>query len=371
MAVSKNTDTDVFLNLVKAGLWEQDVQLASYGKIDFNEVYRLAEEQSVVGLVSAGIEHIVDVKVPQEVALTFAGSALQLEQRNKAMNQFVGALIEKLRSADIYTLLVKGQGVAQCYERPLWRANGDVDLYLSKGNYYKAKAFLSPLAEHVDKEGKHKLHLGMTINSWIVELHGTMYTEISNRMNAVSDEVYNDLFLNGSVRSWDNGGVQVFLPNPDNDVIIIFNHFINHFYGEGIGLRQICDWCRLLWFYKSELNLYLLERRIRKAGLMTEWKAFAAFAVGYLGMPEDAMPMYEKRRKYSNKADLIAEVIIDTGSFGINKDYSYKQNDTKWKVYVQTFITRMGEFRRLTTVFPVNAPRFFITYAFNRIKAVL
>lgn len=85
-------------------------------------MYRLAEEQSVVGLVSAGIEHIVDVRVPQEVALTFAGSALQLEQRNKAMNQFIGVLIEKLRAADIYTLLVKGQGVAQCYERPLWRA---------------------------------------------------------------------------------------------------------------------------------------------------------------------------------------------------------------------------------------------------------
>lgn len=30
-----------------------------YNRIDFNEVYRLAEEQSVVGLVAAGIDHIV------------------------------------------------------------------------------------------------------------------------------------------------------------------------------------------------------------------------------------------------------------------------------------------------------------------------
>ena len=371
MAVRRNTNTDVFFNLLRAGLWEQDVQLASYEKIDFNEVYRLAEEQSVVGLVSAGIEHIVDVKVPQEVALTFVGSALQLEQRNKAMNQFVGALIEKLRTADIYTLLVKGQGIAQCYERPLWRVSGDVDLYLSKNNYNKAKAFLSPLAEHVDKEDKHKLHLGMTINSWIVELHGTMYTEISNRMNAVSDEVNTDIFLNGNVRSWDNGGVQISLPNPDNDVIIIFNHYINHFYGEGIGLRQICDWCRLLWYYKSKINSNLLERRIRKAGLMTEWKAFAAFAADYLGMAVDAIPFYDNRNKYRNKADKIAELIIETGSFGSKKDYSYRQKGPQWKVYVQTFITRMSEFIRLTTVFPLNAPKFFVTYTFNRVKAVL
>ena len=371
MAVSRNTNTDAFFSLVRSGLWEKDVQLTSYGQIDFNELYRLAEEQSVVGLIAAGIEHIVDVKLPQEAALTFVGSALQLEQRNKAMNQFIRVLIEKLRAADIYTLLVKGQGVAQCYERPFWRACGDVDLYLSKDNYNKAKAFLSPLADQVEAEDRHKLHLGMTINSWIVELHGTLYTDISNRMNAVSDEVYTDLFLNGNVRSWENGKVQVFLPNPDNDVIIIFNHFINHFYGEGIGLRQVCDWCRLLWHYKSGFNLNLLEKRIRKAGLTTEWKAFAAFAVDYLGMAEDAMPFYDKSNKYRNKADRIAKLIIETGSFGSNKDYSYKQNGTKWKVNVQTFITRMGEFRRLTTVFPMNAPRFFITYVFNRAKALL
>ena len=371
MSRNSNTNTDAFYSLIRAGLWEQDVQLALLRQIDFNEIYRLAEEQSVVGLVSAGIEHIVDVKVPQEVALKFAGSALQLEQRNKAMNQFIGALIEKLRAADIYSLLVKGQGVAQCYERPLWRACGDVDLYLSKDNYNKAKAFLSPLAEHVEKEDKYKLHLGMTINSWIVELHGTMHTNISRKINIISDEVHNDIFYNGNVRSWNDGGIQVFLPSPDNDVVIIFNHFINHFYGEGVGLRQICDWCRLLWFYKSEIKLNLLESRIRKAGLITEWKAFAAFAVGYMGMPEDAMPMYDKRKKFGNKADKIAELIIETGSFGINKDYSYKQKGTKWRANVQTFITRMGEFRRLTTVFPLNAPKFFIIYAFNRVKAVL
>lgn len=30
------------------------------------------------------------------------------------MNKFVGQLIEKLRKEDIYALLVKGQGIAQC-----------------------------------------------------------------------------------------------------------------------------------------------------------------------------------------------------------------------------------------------------------------
>ena len=122
-----DNNTQAFLALVRAGLWEKDVQLSSYGDIDFKEVYRLAEEQSVVGLVAAGIEHIVDIKIPKEDALQFVGQSLQLEQQNTAMNHFIGVIVDKMRAAGIYTLLVKGQGIAQCYERPLWRSCGDVD----------------------------------------------------------------------------------------------------------------------------------------------------------------------------------------------------------------------------------------------------
>ena len=68
------------------------------------------------------------------------------------MNEYLAQLIEKLRRNEVYTLLVKGQGIAQCYERPLWRACGDIDLLLSTDNYEKAKAVLLPLASQVEPE---------------------------------------------------------------------------------------------------------------------------------------------------------------------------------------------------------------------------
>lgn len=102
--------------------------------------------------MTAGLEHVVDIKVPQEDVLQFVGEAIQLEQCNLQMNQFVDKLIDKLRQADVYAVLVKGQGIAQCYERPLWRTCGDVDLLLSDTNYEKAKAFLSPIASFIDEE---------------------------------------------------------------------------------------------------------------------------------------------------------------------------------------------------------------------------
>ena len=318
-----NKNIQVFLSLVRAGLWEHDVQLASFGKIDFNDVYRLAAEQSVVGLVAAGIEHIIDVKVPQEVALTFAGSALQLEQQNKAMNQFIGVLIEKLRAADIYALLVKGQGIAQCYERPLWRSCGDIDFFLSPDNYNKAIEYLSPLASSVGVFEVYKCHLPLTIDNWEVELHGSLRSGLWAKLDKVIDEVQSDVFYGGNVRSWINDYTQVFLPRADEDIIFVFSHILQHFFKEGVGLRQICDWCRLLWTNHDVLNVAMLESRLKRSGIMTEWKCLSALAVKYLGMPSDVLPFYSSNRKWLNKASRIMDSVLETGNFGHNREKEY------------------------------------------------
>ena len=169
--MANNTNQLAFFALLRSGLWEKDVYLSPFGEINFEQVQRLADEQSVIGLVAAGLDHVVDVKIPKKDVLPIIGQTLQLEQKNQAMNYFIEDLVEKMQNAGIYAILVKGQGVAQCYERPLWRSSGDVDFFLSNDNYEKAKQFLLPLASHVDNEGKASLHLGMTIAPWVVELH--------------------------------------------------------------------------------------------------------------------------------------------------------------------------------------------------------
>ena len=367
----KDANLDVFFALLKAGLWEQDVELQKYGDADYSKVIQFATEQSVVGLVAAGLEHVIDVNVPKADKIQFIGQTIQLEQRNLAMNAFIAALIQKLRDAGIYTVLVKGQGVAQCYERPLWRACGDVDSFFDSENYEKAKPFLSALASSVEEEEKRKKHLAMTIDSWVVELHGLMPTEISKRINDGVALVQKDIFYNGGVRVWKDNGVDVFLPNPNNDAVIIFTHYLQHFFCGGVGLRQISDWCRLLWTYRDSVDVNLLERRLSGMGIVAEWKAFAAFAVDYLEMPAEAMPLYDARRKWSRKAHRICLVVLDAGNFGHNKDNSYR---TKYPLLVEktiTFFRRLGEYVRLCTIFPCDAPRFFVTYVCRRVKATI
>ena len=305
--------------------------------------------------MAAGIEHIADIRIPQKESLAFVGTALQIEQRNLAMNEFVAGLIEKLRQNDVYALLVKGQGISQCYERPLWRASGDVDLLLSEANYQKAAKVLAPLTSKVDKEDQYRRHLAMHFDSFEVELHGTLRSGFWRKLDREVDEVQKSVFCQGKVRSWINGKTCVFLPNADEDVVFVFSHILQHYYKEGIGLRQVCDWCRLLWTYRDSLDCSLLESRIQRMGAVTEWKAFAALAVEYLGMPVEAMPFYSASGKWKRKASKILTFIIETGNFGHNRDYSYRRKYPYLVFKAISLWRHIIDFTRYLGIFPMDS----------------
>ena len=294
-----NNNIRAFLALVKAGLYVtqnsvSDFKFQDSSGVDWGEVYRMAQKQGVLGLVVDGLESVREksdknltqnLHMPQVLLLQMIGEVQVIEQRNKAMNLFIAELVEKMRAADIYTVLVKGQGVAQCYEKPLWRSSGDVDFLLSEENYKKARTFLLPLSSGNKDEERYSQHLGMNIGQWYVEIHGTLRTGLAARVDRQVDAVQKEVFYSGNVRSWQNGNTQVFLPAPNEDVFLVFTHFIKHFYKEGMTLRQVCDWCRLLWTYQEQIDAEWLEKRVRKAGLMKEWQAFYNFACKYFDMP--------------------------------------------------------------------------------------
>ena len=384
------------ITLVRSGLWNQTVELKQFGSLDYDSILQLAEEQAVVGLVTAGLEvvqgewlkvHGVPI-VPQEVLLQFIGSTLQVEQRNKEMNEFVPKLFKKLQSGGVDAVLVKGQGVAQCYEKPLWRASGDVDLLMDEENYEKAKKVLFPLSYDIEQEDVYKKHQALKIMGVEVELHGRMPFGLSEKADKVIDVViakalseHESSELNESVR----------IPKAEEHVFLVFTHFLRHFFIEGVGLRQICDWCRMLWTYKDSLNYGFLESRLQKAGLMTEWKVFFHLATKYLGMPdidsrltnaESATPRHSSSElgsaRSSNadfmvqdsrldaKAEKVLKRVLKSGNFGHNNDLSYRSRYSGITYKVVAMWRRFIDFASLVPVFPVDAPRFFIHYIFRK-----
>lgn len=366
----EKTSQLVFFELIKAGLWDSECRLAPYKDLDYDEVCQIASEQSVVGLLTAGIEYVVDIKIPQPTKLSLVGKTLQLEQRNSEMNHFVARLVEKMRSEGICAILVKGQGIAQCYERPLWRASGDVDLLLDEDNYHKAVRYLSPFASTIRKEHKHILHQAFTINSWEVELHGTLRSELGRRIDNVIDVVQRDTIINQRTRVWKCEGTDVFLPDANNDIVFVFTHILQHFFLEGIGLRQICDWCRLLWSYRDNIDSCLLNKRLDEMGIMKEWKSFAALAVYDLGMPRDTMPFFSSSSTWKRNADKLKHIILETGNFGNNRDNSYQEKYSPIVCKMITLYDMTTLALRRAMLFPMCSMRVWLKLVMNRMKSV-
>lgn len=394
----RDNSVDVFFALVRSDLWgkagsNHNVDLDLNEKVEWDKVYQLSQEQAVQGMVLHGIERLKrqndKLSIPQVFLLQWIGEVQLIEQRNREMNVFVADLFEKLHNQGVEAFLVKGQGLAQCYEKPLWRTSGDVDILLSNDDYLKAKEFLLPLGVLSEPEETAKRHLAINIEGWTIELHGTLHCGLSRAVDKLLDEVQADTFegkmsdrRDKIVRVWKNGETIIPLLSVENDVFYVFTHILQHFYKGGIGIRQICDWCRLLWTYKEFLDQGELESRIREAGLMSQWKAFGAFAVEYLGMPMEAMPFLNVRGKkvdgrceievnLRKKADKICDFIFEVGNFGQNRDNSYFQ---KYSYFVQKCISawrRVNDLYRHAAIFPINSIRFFFGIMHNGIVSAI
>ena len=273
------------------------------------------------------------------------------------MNDYVACLINRLREDNVFAVLVKGQGIAQCYERPLWRACGDIDLLLDGENYERAKTMLSRVGSDIHDENPFDKHFSLYIEGILVELHGTLRALLAKKSDNWIDSVQEDTIKNRNVREWNHLGTSIPIPCPDNDVIIVFTHILKHFFHYGIGIRQLCDLSRLLWTYKDVIDTTLLETRLIAMDLLMEWQAFGAVTVEYLGIPAEAMPFYSPSSIWKRKARRIVSFVIETGNFGHNRDTSYYSKFPKVVVKMISLWRHTCDSARHFLIFPVNAVR--------------
>ena len=342
----------------------------------------MAREQAVEGLIAAALTPDTPSSTPltpseRVLTLSLSERALAIEAQNLRMNAFVGRLFTLLKEHGVEAVLVKGQGIGQCYHRPLWRGSGDVDLFLSASQYAAAKALLVPLAARVEPEDAGRLHLGLWLASdpaFEVELHGTLRSGLGRRVDKVLDFVQASAFAAKRFRTWSCEGVSVPLLAPDDDVFFVFVHILQHFFRGGIGLRQVCDWCRLLYTFAGQLDVALLSRRLRAAGLLPLWQAFGAIAVTYLGMPEEAMPLatgcagscgsFAGRRP-----ERILAYIMEVGNFGRNRSSAPSQYPYLIRKVV-SFFRQSRDLLRLGLIFPGFAFRVWAQMLFAGVARV-
>ena len=352
----------LFFGLLRSGLWGDAPELpdTTPSEDDWKKVYSLSMSQTVAGLVTDGASACPADYVPKAVSLKLMSTLIRIEKTNAALDAHVSRFVSLLESSGVQPVLVKGQAVAQCYIHPSGRMAGDIDLVIDPGQYEAAKAVITPTADHTADGDSSKMHFGATFGSVELELHGTVRTSLGHKVNDVLDDVQAQLFREGGCRRWNCLDTQVRIPSADFDALFIFTHLLQHFFCGGLGLRQLCDWARVLHTDCAAIDRALLERRLADMGLLSEWKAFVGFIVTYLGLPEEEAPLYDTR--YSSKAGKIWHYIERVGNFGKSRGLRDRSRDPYLIRKAGSLILKLKDMLYHVRVFPLDSLRFFRYY---------
>ena len=106
-------------------------------------------------------------------------------------------------------------------------------------------------------------------------------------------------------------------------------------------------------------------------GLFLEWKTFAAFAVEYLGMPQEAIPFYSNGCKWSRKAKRICDFVLKVGNMGANRDLSSYDNKPYLIRKTITMGIRLYDLMNHARIFPLDTMRFLPQMMFNGVSSAL
>ncbi len=356
--VGQGTDSQFFA-LLRSGLWNEVPERAPFaGGTDWEALHDLAFRQTVAPLVTDGINRLPKELLPAEPERLdpFLRDLMATSNRNRVLDAFVPKLFDAL--AGIPVVLVKGQSLALDYPDPERRQPGDIDLLLLPSSYEAAKDILLPKATTVLDEEKEIWHQGMRFRSVEVEIHGSISTLMSRKLDRKLAALLEEQFDGRPFPVVSIGGAEIPVPDADFNAVYIFVHFLQHYWSGGVGLRQLVDWMTFVSVHKRDIHPVVLEVRLRDLGLLQLWKVFTGFAQEYLGCPVEKLPLAAAPDPGKNAR--IWRYIRRCGNFGKNVDrsrgeesYLVRKVHSLWRLVVAD---RLRHFR----VFPQESVRFFL-----------
>lgn len=357
--VAETTDRQFFA-LLRSGLWNEVPAGEPFaGGIDWEALYKLAFEQTVVPHVTDGINRLPAACLPAaqpERLDPFLGDMMATARRNGKLDAFIPKLFHALRAIPV--VLVKGQALAQDYLDPVRRQPGDIDLLLLPAYYQAAKDILLPKATKVLGEHVQIYHQGMRFGSVEVEIHGSISTLMSRKLDRKLAALLAEQFDGRPLPTVEIGGAPIPVPEANFNAVYVFVHFLQHYWSGGVGLRQLTDWMTFISVHKRDIHPVLLERQLEDLGLLNLWKVFTGFAAEFLGCPAEKMPLSASPDALKNER--IWQYIKRSGNFGKNQDrsrgeesYLVRKFHSLWRLVIAD---RLRHFR----VFPRESVRFFL-----------
>lgn len=346
----------VFFGLIRSSLWETEVEIPE-GFSEWDRVFRLAKEQSMLGLVAKRVMDMQDVfaSLSEKVQAKLKKFLITNMMTYSRLNSVLVHVVAAFEKEGINPVLLKGQGVASNYPTPELRQCGDIDLYVGVEGFLKSHEVLKSIADELDDLSTLHApvkHYHASVGSVMIEVH--QYAEIhsSSSFNAIYQK-YADAGLRDSLVKVRFGEVDVNTPSDNFNAFYIFDHLWDHFMSGGIGLRQVCDWMMFLHSRAGKMDTDYLRNILDEMKLMLPWRTFGCIAVDVLGLPASEFPFYDSR--FAGKSETVLRRILREGNFG--QQTPFVRKPTRGYIYEKLFSLKcyFERFFGMARVFPFHA----------------
>ena len=357
-----------FQELLRAGLWRKDADNSLFrGEVDWNAIYELAYQQAVVGPVSEGIDTLAPGYGPLEKERPqFSREVLSTEKRNRKMDEFIPKVMKFLTGNGIRPVLVKGQGLSCDWPVPSHRSPGDIDLLLHGEDYASARDLLAQHATSVGEEAESILHQDYEFGNITLEIHGSLSTMLNSRVDSVLSDMQDAIFSDGGTVTVPIGGYDCPVPSYDYNAAYVFIHLCKHYFFEGLGLRQLCDWALYMAGHKDDTDFSKAVGIVKEAGLEGPWKGLGKLLADRVGLDPSMMPLYDAGE--ATRASMAWRYVLKRGNFGVNDGRRKGEYENKIVRKFHTLMFYLPYFARQIIVFPKETLSFFGHFILKGLK---
>ena len=328
-----------FLHIAKTAISSGDLPAE---KVDWPVIFTLANQQKLLPIL---FEAVRKTPAAEENATLFAVTKQQVI--GQVLNQTVRSaefteLYQKLRSASLHPVVVKGLLCSRLYPLKDHRISADDDLYIPDAKFMACHEQLLANGLTTDTPTD---ELATADEVSYTKKGSPLYIELHRHLFDSSEDAHDE--LNHFFVDLNPVEIDGFLAMPPHEhLLYLILHAYKHFVRSGIGLRQFCDiglWARE---YHDEIDWQCLHDQCASVHAATFAAAAFCVARAYLGIEFDLPAPW-------NASVDVEPLLHDTlcgGVYGSN-DYTRLHSSTVTLNAVKA--SRTGEKSSvLSTVFP-------------------
>ena len=279
--------TDLFLALVRSGLYERplsadNLSLARRTKPEEWQAFLdAARRQAVLGMLYQALFLLPsEIKPPERFVTELMSDTIRAVRRYYELSSVTESLTNRLLSAGLSPLVMKGTSVASFYQHPEFRIFGDIDLYLPPDEIHRAHALLEERRTSPDGS-------------------------LLGRVKGIDIDLHDRYFdLHCAARKLPAIGT------PEATLLMLSAHILKHAIGPGVGLRQLCDMAMAWKALGEKVDRKSFLHLFRKTGTYRWNRLLFSFLEKELDVTDN--PFEEK----SVSPAPLLKIVYEGGNFG-------------------------------------------------------